>query len=85
MARSLGLSLAALPRSAITGVGSAENVTYYATVTVDIGIGLRFETSAGFTQGMDRAGFGLLGQQGFFEKYNVEFRRRERIFTIEPA
>ncbi len=85
MARSLGLNLAALPRSSITGVGSAENITYYATVTVDIGNGLRFVTTAGFTQGMDRAGFGLLGQQGFFENYNVEFRHRDRVFTIETA
>jgi len=85
MARSLGLNLAALPRSVTTGLGSAEHTTYYATVTVDIGNGLRFETRGGFTQGMNSAGFGLLGQIGFFENHNVEFRHRDRIFTIESA
>jgi hypothetical protein len=34
---------------------------------------------------MDRVGFGLLGQQGFFENYNVDFRHRERIFTVEST
>jgi len=85
MARSLKLNLALLPRSTTSGLGSAGNVTYYATITVDIGNGLRFETNAGFTQGMDNLAIGLLGQQGFFENYNVEFRHRDRIFSVESA
>jgi len=32
---------------------------------------------------MDAIGLGLLGQNGFFDKYNVEFRNAEGIFTIE--
>jgi len=81
----LKLDLASLPRATTTGLGNSENLTYYCLVTIDLGNGFRLETHAGFTQGMDQARIGLLGQVGFFENYNVEFRHRDRIFTIESA
>jgi len=85
VARSLKLNLASLPKAMTGGIGNAANVTYYDTITADLGDGMRFETRAGFTQGLDQAGIGLLGHLGFFENYNVEFRHRDRIFTIESA
>jgi hypothetical protein len=84
-ARFLKLNLATLPKATIGGIGNSANVTYYETISIDLGHGMRFETKAGFTQGMDQVGIGLLGHLGFFENYNVEFRHRQRIFTIEPA
>ena len=83
IAKMLGLELERLATDLTRGVGNSENLTYYDTLTIDLGNGIRFETRAGFTEGMNPAGFGLLGQQGFFEKYNVEFRHRERVFTVE--
>jgi hypothetical protein len=81
-AKMLGLNLSSLPTATTGGVGNSNNLTYYETITIEIGNGLSFRTLVGFTEGMNRAGFGLLGQQGFFENYNVEFRHKERIFTI---
>jgi hypothetical protein len=81
-AKILGLNLANLQTARTGGVGNSNNLTYYETIGIDIGKGLSFRTRVGFTEGMNTAGFGLLGQQGFFENYTVEFRQRERIFTI---
>ena len=44
------------------GVGNANNLTYYATIRVNVGEGLEFEALVGFTDAMDAVGFGLLGQ-----------------------
>jgi len=85
VAKLLGLKLDQLETATTTGVGNASNLTYYDDLTIDLGNGVIFTTRVGFTVGMDRAGFGLLGQQGFFENYNVEFRHRDRIFTVESA
>jgi hypothetical protein len=85
VAKMLGLSLDISATSTTTGVGNAANLTYYDTLTIDLGHGVIFTTRVGFTEGMNGAGFGLLGQLGFFENYNVEFRHRERIFTVEAA
>ena len=81
----LGLNLATLATSTATGVGSAANLTYFDTLTIDLGNGVIFQTRVGFTEGMDQAGFGLLGQQGFFENYEVKFRHRAKVFVIEPS
>jgi hypothetical protein len=81
----LQLNLARLPAATTIGVGNTANLTYYDTLTIDLGHGVIFETKVGFTKGMNSAGFGLLGQQGFFENFNVEFRHRERIFTVERS
>jgi hypothetical protein len=85
VAHVLGLDIQTLPSSSTAGVGSASNLTYFADLTINLENGVIFETRVGFTAGMNRAGFGLLGQQGFFENYNVEFRHRERVFTLEEA
>ncbi len=81
----LGLDITVLPHAVTAGVGSVSNVTYFADLTINLENGIIFDTKVGFTEGMNGAGFGLLGQQGFFENYNVEFLHRERIFTIEAA
>ena len=67
------------------GVGSNANITYYDTITIDLGSGITFSAYTGFTQGMDQMGLGLLGQDGFFEHYRVEFLLSQKIFTIESV
>lgn len=84
-AKYLKLDLSEMPTGLTAGVGSATNVTYYARIAMELGPDLRFESQVGFTEGMDRAGFGLLGQMGFFENYNVEFHHRQRQFMIVPS
>lgn len=80
----LKLDVLKLPKSFTGGVGSQANLTYYETITIDLGGGIVFSAYAGFTQGMDPIGFGLLGQSGFFEQHKVEFIHKDKIFTIEP-
>lgn len=68
------------------GVGSSANVTYYDTVQVTIpllgGNELSFSTFAGFTQGMEGQGIGLLGQTGFFENFLVQFDHGAKLFYV---
>jgi hypothetical protein len=85
LAKSLGLDVLQMPQGATAGLGTDLNTTYWATVTVDLGDGLVFSTYAGFTQGMDRMGLGLLGQLDFFDRFRVEFDLSKRVFTIETA
>ena len=80
----LKLDVLNLPKAMTGGVGSSANVTYYAEVTISLDNGIEFKTFAGFTQGMDAQGIALLGQDGFFENYSVEFLHRQKIFTVEP-
>jgi hypothetical protein len=81
----LKLDILKLPKSLTGGVGSQANLTYYETITINIGGGIAFPAYAGFTQGMDPIGFGLLGQSGFFEQNKVEFIHKQKIFTVEPV
>jgi len=75
----------ALPKALTGGVGGQSNTTYYDTLTIDLGSGIAFSSYVGFTQGMDAVGFGLLGQTGFFDDFNVEFLHKQKIFTIEKS
>jgi len=79
----LKIDVLQLPKAMTGGVGTQSNLTYYADINIDLGNGIAFDARAGFTEGMNRAGIALLGQNGLFEKFNVEFRHRQRIFTIE--
>jgi hypothetical protein len=79
----LKLDVLRLPKEMTGGVGSQANLTYYDHLTIDMGHGIVFTAYAGFTQGMDAVGLGLLGQNGFFDTYQVEFRHCDKVFIIE--
>jgi len=79
----LGIDLITLKNNVTGGVGSSGNVTYYADLEIALGSGIHFKSYVGFTDAMDRQGFGLLGQAGFFEYYNVCFYHARKTFTIE--
>jgi hypothetical protein len=81
----LKLDVLKLPKALTGGVGSSANTTYYDTINIDLGNGIEFSAYTGFTQGMDQMGLGLLGQDGFFEHYRVEFLLSKKIFTIESV
>ena len=79
----LKIDILKMPKGLTGGVGSTANTTYYDTLTFDLGHGLAFSAYTGFTEAMDHMGLGLLGQDGFFEKYRVEFLLSAKSFTIE--
>ena len=81
----LQLDVESMPREFTGGVGSESNVTYYDHLRIDLGKGIEFSAYVGFTEGMDAMAIGLLGQAGFFDRYNVEFRNAEGIFTVEAV
>lgn len=43
---------------------------------------INLEILAGFTEGLDAQGIGLLGQSGFFDQYSVLFDQARGVFTI---
>jgi len=65
------------------GVGNTGNITYYDHLTVAIEGGPTFTAYAGFTEGLQAQGIGLLGQSGFFEKHVVTFDHAAREFHID--
>jgi hypothetical protein len=79
----LKLDVLQLPKDMTSGVGSQANLTYYDHLTIDMGEGIVFQAYAGFTQGLESVGMGLLGQSGFFDRYVVEFRHCDKVFLIE--
>jgi hypothetical protein len=81
----LKLDILSLPKGLTGGVGSRGNTTYWDTISVDLGHGIAFSVYTGFTKGMDEMGLGLLGQDGFFEHFRVEFLLSEKIFIIESV
>ena len=83
VAHQLGIDLSKAPKSSVGGVGSTSNVTYYASLTVDLGQAIRIQVFTGFTQGMNAQGVGLLGQEGFFSLFDVCFSHRDKSFTVE--
>ncbi len=81
----LGLDLSILPSALVDGVGGKGILVYYTTLRIELPRGIVFETAVGTSEGLDHIGFSLLGQTGFFDRFNVEFRLAEGLFSIEPA
>ena len=81
----LGLDLSTLPSALVDGVGGRSILVYYTTLRIELPRSIVFETEVGLSEGLDHIGFSLLGQNGFFDRFNVEFRLAEGLFTLEPA
>ncbi len=83
IAISLKIDVLSLPNHLTGGVGSNSNVTYYDKIRIDLGNGIAFNTYAGFTEGLNSHGIGLLGQEGFFDHYDVAFSHVRGIALVE--
>ena len=86
-AGALGLSLERMDRADTLGV-TGSGVAYYTdlrifVVVVDGGL-LPITARAGFTEGMNALGEGILGHQGFFDSCTVTFNVSRGTFTIDP-
>ena len=82
-ARILGLDplTGVLDRTA--GLGSDNVPTYFWNVGIDIQGTTQIEVYAGFTDGLEQWGIGLLGQTGFFDRFAVSFNLNRGIFEFE--
>src|ERR1700722_6982394 len=56
LGRLLKLDIFSLPSGLTGGLGSGANVTYWDTITIDLGDGIVFSAYVGFTEGMDPMG-----------------------------
>jgi hypothetical protein len=79
----LGLDALEAPVAMSAGFGSAGVPTHFANLSVDLPGVIEFPVYAGFTSALDRIGLGLLGQTGFFDRFNVSFKLAERTCFIE--
>ena len=77
----LGLDALNCPSEVISGVGGSSS-SQYSNVEIDFGP-FRITVYAGFTIGLDPIGFGLLGQAGFFDRFNITFKHSQGVFQIE--
>jgi len=72
------------PSAQIGGVGSSNVPAYFWDLVVELPGITTFPLRAGFTEGLNQWGLGLLGQDGFFNRFRVNFRlNREADFEIE--
>lgn len=79
----LGVDPLAAPTELTAGLGSTNVPTYFTNISVDLQHVIEFPLYAGFTAGLDSLGCGLLGQVGFFDRFNIDFRLREHNCYIE--
>lgn len=78
----LGLEPSIAPREGTIGVAEARVETFFCKVTLDFGV-IQIPVLAGFTSGLEQSGVGLLGQAGFFDIFNVTFRKSAGVFQLE--
>jgi hypothetical protein len=83
--RMLDLDPLASPMETISGVASAGVPTHFFNLEIDLQGVVRFPVYAGFTTGLDDLGLGLLGQNGFFDRFHVHFKLPQRIYEIETV
>jgi hypothetical protein len=81
--QSLGLDPLIAPIELTAGVGRRGLPTYFADIVVNMQNAVEFPLYAGFTSGLDHVGRGLLGQIGFFDRFNVGFRLCDKTCYIE--
>ncbi len=82
-AAQIGLELLAGRPYLFSGAGSRDQLAYFFDTEVEIAGVLRYRAPVGFTQAMDASRVGLLGQNGFFDRFDVCFLLRERKFILE--
>jgi hypothetical protein len=79
----LGLDPLNCPVELAMGVGSNKVATHFANISIEMKGLLKYPAYAGFTAGLNAWGMGLLGQSGFFDKFNLTFKLSEKAFYIE--
>jgi hypothetical protein len=81
--RPLGLNPADAPIELSSGMGSGNVPIHFADITIDLQGIIEFPVYGGFTAGLDPQGHGLLGQIGFFDRFNIGFRLSQGNCYIE--
>ena len=86
--REVGLDLRRGKRYEFSGAGSHSQIAHFFDLQVAIPSvpwEIRFQAQIGFTNALEEAGIGLLGQNGFFGKFRVTFDLPRGVFVINPT
>lgn len=78
----LEISSILTPAESTAGVGGLA-LAHFCDLRVELPEIADFPVYAAFTDGLDLAGLGLLGQTGFFDRFKVAFDLRQEFFEIE--
>jgi hypothetical protein len=65
------------------GAGSANQPAWFFPLALNIGTAISMQAFVGFSPALESAGIGLLGQNGFFDRFRVEFDLQKNHFVIE--
>jgi len=82
-ASQLGFRLDEGSRYEFGGAGSAKQTAWFFAVTLAVAGFSPFPAYVGFTPALERTTVGILGQNGFFDRFVVEFDLRNSVFHIE--
>jgi hypothetical protein len=82
--RQLGIGPSNAPALKTSGVGSQSVPTHFANIEISLEGVTKFSVYAGFTVGLERGEHGLLGQLGFFDRFNVIFLRYRKCLIEIP-
>lgn len=75
--------------SVFSGTSDAPQLAYYETVQVAVmnrdpgAEAIQFELYAGFCETLEHVGLGLLGQNGFFSRFQLAFNYGASYFEID--
>ena len=78
----LGIDVAAGERKDVGGITGVIQSYYVHTVTIKVG-GWPFNIQAGFLPNISKLGYGVVGQQGFFDIFVVKFDYLKRAIEIK--
>jgi hypothetical protein len=81
----VGLDIAQGKKYPFAGVGS-QQVAYFFDIEIALpGTPIKYAVPVGFTSALDRSpfGYGLLGQNGFFDRFKISFDRAHGVFTLD--
>jgi hypothetical protein len=81
--RQLGLDIQTGRHYPFGGAGSVNLDAYFFDIQIAIpGIRRSYNLAVGFTEALEPQGCGLLGQNGFFDRFSVRFNHSRGIITI---
>jgi hypothetical protein len=65
------------------GAGSAGQSAWFFEITLSVMAVISYQVAVGFTPALEPVGCGLLGQNGFFDKFKVDFDLASGLFYLE--
>ena len=80
--QALGGRLSTGKKRRIVGLGNQQLKGYEHKIDIKLVGGQKFGTNAIFSNQIPDHALGVLGQQGFFEKYNIEFKYKTKKIII---